>query len=182
MPIPSAQLAPIGSSRVETDVHGRGSLLGVRIDKEILRRFLVIGASALWVGSLPVYAEIVIPVASDVLGSHREVGFITRRVTVGLNLLGVLMVAMLGWDLRVRCAGRRAWIAWCVVVLAQGFLFVWHPVVDGLLDPDAGSVNDEALFYMLHRVYLWTSILQWVTAVGLGWHALAGWRRMDRAG
>ncbi len=182
MPIPSGRLVPIGSSRPETAVHGRGSLLAVRIDKELLRRFLVIGASALWLGSLPVYAELVIPVASDVLGSHREVGFITRRVSVGLNGLGVLMVAMLGWDLRVRRAGRRAWIAWCVVVLAQGFLFVWHPVVDGRLDPALHSVDDEAVFYMLHRVYLWVSILQWATAVGLGWHALAGWRRMDRAG
>ena len=138
-------------------------------------------ALVLWVGGLSFYALAVIPEAHEVLGGHRPVGFITRRVTVWLNLLGVVLIAALAGDLRHRRAGPRAWIALGVMAVAQAFLFVWHGQVDGFLDVPTQGISAPDTFYVFHRVYLWVTAVEWLCAVGLGVTALAAWRDADRA-
>ena len=41
-------------------------------------------------------------------------------------------------------------------------LFVLHPMLDKLLEPEHEHVNDDARFYQLHRIYLWVSTVQWI--------------------
>ncbi|MBK8978469.1 MAG: hypothetical protein IPM29_21435 [Planctomycetes bacterium] len=155
----------------------------MRSDPVLLRRALVAGLAAAWIGGLAVYAGIVVPVAHGVLGSHREVGFVTRRVTPWLNLLGAAMAMGFVWDLRRGGgpAGRARRVALAVVIVAQAFLFAWHPVLDRLLDPASRAIAEPRRFYLLHRVYLWVAMLEWLGAVALALAALAAWRRADRA-
>jgi hypothetical protein len=124
---------------------------------------------------LTVYALIVVPEAHDVFGSHREIGFVTRRVTVWLNGLGAALVAVFAWELRSRRAVRGQWTAWWLAAIAQAFLFAWHPVVDGLLDPATQSIADYDRFYLRHRVYLLASLAQWLAVVWLGLRSLRAW-------
>ena len=157
---------------------------------ELAVRLVVLTSSALWLGGLCFYALVVVPSAHDVMGGAREAGFLTRRVTVWLNVIAAAtLVVLLAHVLLLRRTGRtaiarraRGWLAgtWAALALLQVALFVLHPVLDRLLDPNARQVLDEASFYALHRVYLLCSTAQ----LGLGLAhvaaALAAWRSLDR--
>lgn len=56
----------------------------------LVGRVIVVVAGAVWLGGLTFYAAVVIPTAHDVLGSHREVGFITQQVTERINAIAVV--------------------------------------------------------------------------------------------
>lgn len=151
----------------------------------IALRLSVIGALMFWLGGFTFYAAVVIPTAHDVLGSHREVGFITQAVTYWINLSGaVTAVLLLVYLLRTSSgqwrSARGLWATWVVLTAAQLALFLLHPSLDGLLDAKDHDVLDRAAFYRLHRIYLLTATTQWcaaVTHVGL---LIAGSGRRDR--
>src|SRR4051794_510480 len=100
------------------------------------RRLTVVMAFALWFGGFTFYAGIVIPTAQAVLRSHVRVGFITRRVTGWINVLGVIVLVALLWEM---LATRRSpfaklrWSTWAVMAVAQLALVLLHPCLDALL-------------------------------------------------
>jgi hypothetical protein len=60
-------------------------------------------------------------------------------------------------------------------------LLVWlHPRLDEHLDRAALHINDRPLFRERHRVYLWTSTVQWGLGVGYTILMLLAWRAEDR--
>ena len=63
-----------------------------------LRRYLVLLALSFWQGGFTFYAAVVVPVGQEVFGHLRQ-GFITRQVTVYLNLAGAVALLVLVWDL-----------------------------------------------------------------------------------
>jgi hypothetical protein len=65
---------------------------------ETFRRFVVIYAFLLWQGGFVVYGGVVVPIGSDQLGSDLAQGLITQRVSVWLNIFGVVWCLALGWD------------------------------------------------------------------------------------
>jgi hypothetical protein len=150
----------------------------------LLRRYLVLAALFFWQGGFTFYAAVVVPVGQEVFG-HRDQGFITRKVTVFLNLSGAAASTVLAWDLLgkrdpSRC---RRWARaglWLVLVGTLAVLFVLHGRLDRLLDPEARDVTDLRTFRRGHRLYLWISTVQW--AAGLGYLALTlrAWRAEDR--
>jgi hypothetical protein len=150
------------------------------------RRFLVLVALMFWQGGFTFYAAVVVPLGQEVLQSHIEQGFITRRVTNYLNLTGAITLVCLAWDIRAsrdaigarRCVRWGAWLGMTVALVA----LVWlHPALDSLLEPEAKSVLDRAHFRSLHRLYLWLSTLQWACAVVYSMLTLAAWRAADRS-
>jgi hypothetical protein len=152
----------------------------------MLRRFLVVSALLFWQGGFIFYAAVVVHVGSDVLGSHMEQGFITRRVTNYLNLAGTVALPIFAWDAAVSRRGaarwrRLRWAAWLVMALTLGLLAWLHVRLDALLDPSSFDVLDRAAFRAWHRVYLWTSTAQWACALVYSFSALWVWREEDRA-
>ena len=105
----------------------------------LLRRFLVVAAVAMWMGGFTFYSSFVIPVATDLLGSHRAAGFITQRVTQPLNICVVAALTIMFWNIAAgwRVAGirERRWLAgtWGFLAVTEVVLLVLHPLLDAKL-------------------------------------------------
>jgi hypothetical protein len=135
----------------------------------LLRRFLVLAALFFWQGGFTFYASVVVPVGQDVLGHLRQ-GFITRQVTVYLNLAGLAALALLSWDLLAQAdpQPRRRWARrslWLVMLLTLAALFAMHGRLDEQLQRRGFLVLDPEAFRPLHRTYLWISTVQWAAAI-----------------
>jgi hypothetical protein len=151
----------------------------------LLRRFLVLAALFFWQGGFTFYASVVVPVGQDVLHGHLEQGFVTRRVTVFLNLSGLVALPVLTWDLwaaRDPAAWRRRLrrLLWLALGLTLVALYLQHARLDALLDPQDLDISDRKAFGPLHRLYLWTSAFQWACGIAYLLLTLASWRTEDR--
>ena len=152
----------------------------------MFQRFLVVFALAVWFGGFTFYAAVVIPSGHEVLGSHREVGFITQQVTRWLNLIGIAALSILLWNVRtvwcVAHARLRTWLAASLAVMsgAQIALFVMHPSLDAMLDAEGGRILSRSHFYGLHRIYLITATVQWLATLIHIYSGLASWRIADQ--
>jgi hypothetical protein len=150
----------------------------------VVRRWLLLWALMFWQGGFTFYGGVVVPVGSDVLGSEREQGFITRKVTNYLNLAGAVALAIWGWDLSVGRStspiGRQLrWAIWAGLVLSL-LLLVWlHPRLDELLDPEDVMVRDRHRFRSLHERYLIVSTVQWAGCLLLTALTIRAWRHQD---
>jgi hypothetical protein len=150
----------------------------------LLRRFLVLAALLFWQGGFLFYASVVVPVGQE-LTSHRRQGLITQQVTNYLNLAGAVALVPLAWDVAVSGDGslrRRVfrWASWAGMALALALLAWLHPRLDELLDNASLSIADPPLFRERHRVYLWTSTVQWALGVAYTLLMLLAWRAEDR--
>jgi hypothetical protein len=155
----------------------------------LVRRFLVIGALMFWQGGFVFYAAIVVPIGTELLGSAKEQGFLTRRVAQQMNLAGAVALLPLAWDVvaaRDPSAIRRwARFGTCAGMLAALFVLLWlHPQLDRLLSPDSEPVrhiHDRPAFRLRHRWYLWIITVQWGLALVYLGMTLWSWRALDRA-
>lgn len=151
-----------------------------------LRRFLAIGTLALWLGGVVFYGAVVIPTAHDVIGSHREIGFVTRKVTGTLNVIGAVAIALLLWSTFGEApGGSRAhriglWATWAVLLTGQVLLFIMRSRLEGMTDPVRMTVLDRSAFFWLHERYLnMTTIVCLAGLVHLGM-LIAGFDRAAR--
>jgi hypothetical protein len=150
----------------------------------LLRRWLVLVSLAFWQGGFMFYGAIVIPVGSEVLGSHAEQARVTRPVTNYLNLAGAVALVFWCWDGAAKrgagSPGRSFWLGWGLLVLLL-VVQVWlHGWMDDLLDMKDGSAVDRPGFGWLHRWYLLASTVQWIGAMGLLAWTIRAWGRGDR--
>jgi hypothetical protein len=153
-----------------------------------IRRFLVLSALMFWQGGFTFYSAVVVPVGKDVLGSHRDQGFITQRVTNYLNLAGAIALLPLAWDASV--AGSRSywwrlvrwarWFSWGGMAMALVVLFWLHLRLDALLDPEAFQILDRKAFRVAHQSYLIISTFQWGCAILYAALVISAWRNDDR--
>ena len=147
-----------------------------------LRRALVLAALMFWQGGFTFYSAVVIQAGHEVL-SRRMQGFVTRRVTVSLNVAGLVALPLLAWDAAARPVSRRRavrWLCWGGLAVTLALLIWMHRRLDALLDPTAFAVLDPEAFYPAHRWYLHVSTVQWACALGYGLLALLDWRDEDR--
>jgi hypothetical protein len=147
-----------------------------------LRRFLTLVAFAFWQGGFTFYTGVVVPTGTAVLGSAAAQGFITRQVTIWMNVAGAVALPILLWDAAATRPFRRSRItlAWLLAAGLIGLAMI-HPRLDAMLDSVNERVRDRHEFMPLHRKYLWISTAQW--AVGVIYLLLTpwAWRKMDRA-
>jgi hypothetical protein len=150
----------------------------------LLRRFLVLAGLFFWQGGFTFYAAVVVPVGQQVFG-HLSQGFVTRQVTVYLNLAGAVALALLLWDLFAapdaaawRRWGRRG--LWAAMLAALLFLFWLHGRLDELLVPEDWLVRHPNTFRPRHRLYLWVSTGQWACGLLYMLLTLGTWRKEDR--
>ncbi len=155
------------------------SIAGVNIGSRIIIRLLVSLTAAFWLGGLTFYAAVVIPVAHEVLGGHREVGFITQRVSVWINIAATVSLTALLLNLIMVGRGglrRRLLLAtWLAMAAAQVALFLLHPALDRLLVFRGHQILDSHGFYNLHRVYLILTIIQQFAGVLHVYFLLNAW-------
>ena len=149
------------------------------------RRFLLVAALMFWQGGFTFYGAVVVPVGSEVLGSHQEQGWITRSVTIFLNLAGIVAIGVWAWDIamtREPNAWRRRlrWALWIVLLLTLGLLAWLHLRLDDLLDLESFRIVDRPQFRRLHVWYLNTSTVQWGSSLLLLAATLLAWRSEDR--
>ena len=149
-----------------------------------LRRFLVVVALAFWLGGFTFYVSVVVPIGTHEVGSAFLQGMITREVTVILNVSGAAALLPLLWDALVgdrvvwRLRARQG--IWLFLAACQAALFVLHPRLDAMMDPETMTVSDG--FHLAHRAYLWLHTLQWGAALAFIVLMLKGWSAEDRGG
>lgn len=148
----------------------------------ILRRFLVVMALLYWQGGFLFYSAAVVPIGQDMLGVTQ--GFITRRVTVALNVAGAVAVVPLLLDALLSGEPRRGrrvlrLFCWAIIAITLVLLFWMHPRLDDYLDVERHIVENARAFRRWHRWYLWISTIQW--ALGLVYMVLMlqAWRAED---
>jgi len=148
-----------------------------------LRRFLVVFSVALWQGGFLFYASVVVPIGTEVLGSTAAQGAITRRVTGGLNVVGVVTLAILAREILAtsprsdRVTSR--WAIWSILLLCQYLLFFLHQVLEYLLAPGPEAPGFARLFYRVHGIYLWIQSALWLGTWLLIWLTFKTWRQED---
>lgn len=148
------------------------------------RRFLVLQALLVWQGGFLFYTAVVVPIGTRVLGGAAAQGSITTRVTDALNVVGVVGLAAVAWELNYGrdLSPRRTavrWWCWGVALLCQGALFYLHVLMDAFMDPERTRVVIRPPFYAVHRMYLWASTVQWLALLPLAALTLAAWRAED---
>ena len=146
----------------------------------------MLAALMFWQGGFLFYAAVVVPIGQEVLGSHKEQGFITQRVTNYLNLSGAVALAILAWDMTACRDGSawRSWLRWTcwLAMLATLLWLLWlHPRLDDLLDVSTRDIIEGRAFRAQHRIYLWVSTAQWIWGVLFAILTLAAWRAEDTA-
>jgi hypothetical protein len=150
----------------------------------VVRRYLVLIAWMFWQGGFTFYAGVVVPIGTQILGSAAAQGWITRRVSLFLNLAGAVAVLMLGLDIATaRDPSRRRfwlrWLTWIMLAITLGALVWLHPQLDALLDPDLEKIMDRRGFRPLHKGYLWTSTVQWGAGLLALFLTLRAWQGED---
>ena len=150
----------------------------------LVRRFVVLAAVMFWQGGFTFYGAVVVPVGSEILGSHLSQGWITRSVTNYLNLVGLVTLGIWAWDLAAvkdRATWRRRfrWGVWGLLVLTLCLLAWLHLRLDDYLDPETLQLVDRTQFRSLHIQYLNVSTVQWVGGLVLLGTTLAAWRSED---
>ncbi len=114
--------------------------------------------TAIWWGGLTFYAAIVVPAATDHIGSFAQ-GAITRDVTVILNGLAVCVTGLaVGESLRKR--DRINVIASVLLGSLTVVLIAWHRRLSGMMSADSATLPDG--FYQNHAIYLWLTTAQWL--------------------
>ncbi len=142
------------------------------------QRYLLIQSLAVAFGGFFLYAAVVVPTATEVIGGTTQ-GFVTQRVTNVLNALAGFAVLMLAWDLLAYRTLRspRSNLALLVTTICIGtctLILIWlHGRLDNMLVPSDMSVLDSSKFYSLHRVYLWLATIQWVASLIVTWFVIA---------
>lgn len=124
----------------------------------LMRRFLLIVTLCFWQGGFMFYGAVVVPVGSDVLGSHQAQGWVTREVSIYLNLAGIAALVVWAWDIAMDSASGRRWLRrdlWAFLALTLGLQFWLHVRLDDLLVPESFQILDPSRFRVLHSWY-WT--------------------------
>ena len=150
-----------------------------------IHRILLIATFAIWFGGFGFYVSIVVPIGNEVLGSDFAQGMITRRVTHWLNLFSgiafatMLLESRLSWR-TTKTGMRYTLLGLCLIMIGCLIaLILLHPMLDQMIDDEAGSVTDSGEFYHLHRIYLWVSTVQWIAAWFWLISVVFNWRRQN---
>src|SRR5215831_10480453 len=106
----------------------------------IARRFLMLCALGWWLGGLTFYSLVVIRASHQIVGSHTKVGFITQKVTNGLNAIGAAALVLMLWNGAASWRGAGTWTrrglaaAWIAAAAAHAWIYLLHARLDGMLD------------------------------------------------
>src|SRR4051794_1472084 len=151
------------------------------------RRVVLVLALCLWFGGFTFYALVVIHTGHHVFPSRVEVGFLTQAVTRWLNLIGVGALCLMLWNVfadrkrQGRLLRGTLVVTWLVVAGIELVLFILHPKLDTLLNPQTHSIVSRSEFKSLHLLYMNLSTTQWIATIIYICATLWAWRCVDRS-
>lgn len=152
----------------------------------IFRRFLVLGTLIFWQGGFMFYGAVVVPLARAVVNPPSDFAFVTQIATLIQNVVGLVTVGVLWWDLRASTdtdekRARRRWQLWAFLVLGVVLLFLVRLPMDQRMDRATKSIVTEGLIPW-HVTYLWIATMQWAAAVWYAIVLLKAWQSEDSSG
>jgi hypothetical protein len=151
----------------------------------IARRFLTLCALGWWLGGLTFYALVVIRAAHQIVGNHAKVGFVTQKVTMGLNAIGAAALVLMLWNGAGSWRSAGTWTrrgiaaSWITAASAHAWVFLLHGRLDALLDFPARQVREGASFHGPHELYLIATAIEWGAGLVYLLVALLAWRQED---
>lgn len=152
---------------------------------ETARRYLTLLAVSFWLGGFTFYSTVVIHTAHHVLDSMLETGLITQKVSLWLNLSGVVALLILLWEtlaiVRSRIGARWLLVsAWSIMAAVQIWLFLLHPVLDRQINLETRHLIDRQRFRPAHTLYVSLSTVQWSAGLLFLFGTLHSWRVKDK--
>lgn len=146
----------------------------------LLRRFLVTLGLVFWQGGFMFYGAVTLPIIRDLFST--EASFVTRRVTLGLNLAGTVAILLMFIDLYLSplASKRWRWLVWLVMALPQPVLVWTHREMSAQMLQTGFRPSLEGFMANWHRIYLGLSTLQWLAAMIYMWISLRAWRNEDQ--
>jgi hypothetical protein len=135
-----------------------------------------------WQGGFMFYGGVVVPVGGRILGSETTQGFITQSVTNYLNLAGAVCLSLWLehlWHDRRHGVSQLEWGIWSFAAVSAIVLAGIHVKMDRMLIVESSSVLDPEWFGRFHKLYIWTSSLQWLASLALLFLAVMRWNRQS---
>ncbi len=147
-------------------------------------RILLLLVFAVYWGGLTFYTGVVVRISHDVLNDPMDGGLITQRVTVVLQMLGlvVALLMILNGLIVVRKARRYGFALFiCAAVLSCSLagLYSVHQDLDSVIDVAEGVITDREEFTIGHRRYNQLTTVQWLACLTYLPIAVFTWRSID---
>ena len=118
---------------------------------------------ATWWGGIFFYAIVVVPVATDAIGSVEQ-GFITQQVSLFHNRLSIALLFGLSIE-AIRIRSLLLGILTATLALNVVLLIVWHTRLTNSMNFTEHAVPKT--FYASHAVYLWMFAIEWIHGVAI---------------
>ena len=149
---------------------------------QMVFRFLVLQSLMFWQGGFVFYASVVVPIATEELGSSFEQGRISRHVAPWIGIAAFACLALLAVDQRVHGTSKSRIAVWVLLAACQVGLSWAQPMMDGMIDWEEGRHLRRSEFRGWHEGYLSVLGLQWLLALVGAAQMLRGWRTRDLSG
>lgn len=135
-----------------------------------LRRFAVVAALLFWQGGGAFYGSVALHISREILAEENFLQtLITRDVTLALNRIGVAALAILGLDLLLgfRLLHRPGLKvgSWIVMAMSLATLFYLHDQMSAVYGDQRLVIRDTGVFWNMHKIYLWTTTIQFLAAM-----------------
>lgn len=141
----------------------------------ILRQILWVVTFSLWFGGFTFHAALVVPVANSILPDTVQFGFVTQKVTHGINALHGAFLVVATWELVVqyRLTKRRMrWLnqlALSIFISAAALigLLLIRVRLDAMMNGTTFQINEPegGSFYGTHAIYLNLSTVAWLAGI-----------------
>ncbi len=130
---------------------------------------------ALWFGGFTFYAALVVPVANSIMPDAVPFGFVTQKVTHGINALHGAFLIVATWEIvsQYRLVNQRKWqlhlLALAIIVSAAALvcLLLIRLRLDAMMNGTTFEINEPegGSFYGTHAMYLNLSTLTWLLGI-----------------
>jgi hypothetical protein len=135
-----------------------------------IAQYICVLSVVLWLGSFSVYSAFIVRVGAKVVGGLEQ-GYVTQKVTDGLNVLAAVMLVCLAIDILLHrkyiaklLLGLRG-LSLITIAISLVLLLYFHNQLDALLDPETLDKPIHAKFSPLHQNYQMTITFMWCACI-----------------
>ncbi len=140
-----------------------------------LRQMLWLTTFALWFGGFTFYAALVVPVANSILPDTVQFGFVTQKVTHGINALHGAFLVVATWEIVTQYRKSNRKMRWLNLLALSVFisaaaligLLLIRVRLDAMMTGTTFQINETKgeSFYGTHAIYLNLSTVAWLAGI-----------------